>query len=178
MYVHGSCWYHDSQYLLPALEFPSEGWTTLDRPQRVSLQPGSQYQPQNPLSSNNRCVDKSCRSSDGDGRRRVGSRSHSGGSASLRDLSDCLWFPPEKAKALCWLACVNSNRSLCLRKRLGTTCHTTPTHMLAPLVAKVRVVWINSLATNSSRNILTCDRGRRICLWPSNVRKQKVPNTV
>lgn len=169
MYVPGSCWYHDSQYLLPALEFPSGGWTTLDRPQRVSLQPGSQYQPQNPLSSNNRCVDKSCRSSGGDGRRRVGSRSQSGGSASLRDLSDCLWFPPEKAKALCWLACVNSDRGLCLRKRLGTTCHTnTDTHVGS----------ISSQSQgNSSRNILTCD-SRRICLWPSNVRKQKVPNTV
>lgn len=55
----------------------------------------------NPPSSNNRCVDESCRSSGGDGRRRVGSRSQSGGSASLHDRSDCLWFPPEKAKAPC-----------------------------------------------------------------------------
>lgn len=103
-----------------------------------------------------------------DGRRRVGSRSQSGGSASLRDLSDCLWFPPEKAKALCWLACVNSDRGLCLRKRLGTSSHTNSNTHVGSISSQCAEVLIYFSATNSSKVILTCDRGHRICFWPEN----------
>lgn len=174
MYVPGSCLSHNTFYRRQS--FSSEGWTILNRAQHVSLQPESQYQPQNPPSSNNRCVDKGSRSSGGDGRRRVGSRSQSGGSASLHDLSDCLWFPPEKAKALCWLACVNSDRGLCLRKRLGTSCHTNTNTHVGSISSQFPQDLINFLTTNSSKVILTCDRSHRIDLllaW-----KQEVPNTL